>query len=115
MLTIQHTNNTHTVEQQWEFYSALTLIIDIQGRPTVCTRAERVRNIGGTPADLRRPLYSRTTPALLPQLFRTTPAQILHDSCTTPALLPHCYSAAVRLPLTENPFKAGRPHLKKLQ
>ena len=37
MLTIQHTNNTHTVEQQWEFYSALTLIIDIQGRPTVCT------------------------------------------------------------------------------
>ena len=39
MLTIQHTNNTHTVEQQWEFYSALTLIIDIQGRPTVCTHA----------------------------------------------------------------------------
>ena len=37
MLTIQHTNNTHTVEQQWEFYSALTLIIDIQGRPTVCS------------------------------------------------------------------------------
>ena len=37
MLTIQHTNNTHTVEQQWEFYSALTLIIDIQGRPTFCT------------------------------------------------------------------------------
>ena len=37
VLTIQHTNNTHTVEQQWEFYSALTLIIDIQGRPTVCS------------------------------------------------------------------------------
>ena len=36
VLTIQHTNNTHTVEQQWEFYSDLSLIIDIQTRPTVC-------------------------------------------------------------------------------
>ena len=43
MLTIQHTNNTHTVEQQWEFYSALTLIIDIQGRPTVCISVGRRR------------------------------------------------------------------------
>ena len=44
MLTIQHTNNTHTVEQQWEFYSALTLIIDIQGRPTVCTVRESLNS-----------------------------------------------------------------------
>ena len=42
MLTIQHTNNTHAVEQQWEFYSALTLIIDIQGRPTVCNALPHV-------------------------------------------------------------------------
>ena len=34
--TIQHTNNTHTVEQQWELFT-LPLIIDIQARPTVCT------------------------------------------------------------------------------
>ena len=48
VLTIQHTNNTHTVEQQWEFYSDLSLIIDIQARPTVCTPPHRDRG--------RRPL-----------------------------------------------------------
>ena len=43
MLTIQHTDNTHTVGKQWEFYSDLSLIIDIQVRPTVCTPPSRTR------------------------------------------------------------------------
>ena len=42
VLTIQHTNNTRTVEQQWEF-SALSQIIYIQARPTVCTPPHRDR------------------------------------------------------------------------
>ena len=35
VLTIQHTNNTHTVGKQRGLF-ALSLIIDIQARPTVC-------------------------------------------------------------------------------
>ena len=41
VLTTQHTNNTRTVEQ-WEI-SALSLIIDIQARPTACTPPRRPR------------------------------------------------------------------------
>ena len=48
------THTQWTVEQQWEFYSALTLIIDIQGRPTVCRRAsQNTRKPGDDEGDLR--------------------------------------------------------------